>query len=136
MPAAEPFPYHNLQLEGNVGSDPEMRHTQGGASVVEVSLAVYDGKDQNDEPKTVWWKIQAYKGVGDQILAEIKKGDRLRVRQGKAEFQVWTDRQTGQIRTRSICKAWEVERVKREPRQQRQQTQSPAQEPDYDDIPF
>lgn len=143
MPA-EPFPYHNLQLEGNIGSDPEVRHTQGGASIVEVSLAVYDGKDQNGDPKTVWWKVQAYKKVGDQILAEVKKRDRLRVKQGKAEFQAWVDKQTGQIRTKHICKAWEIEVIKREPKPEQAQdastrmktrTQQP-QEIDYDEVPF
>lgn len=146
--SAEPFPHHNLQLKGNIGSDPEVRfskyHSEGydapqaqrGTRIIEVSLAVYDGKDQNGDPKTVWWKVQGYKEIGDQILAQVEKGDRLRVKQGKAEFQAWVDKQTGQIRTKNVCKAWEIEVIKREPKPEQQQQQTQLEGANYDEIPF
>jgi len=134
MPA-EPFPYNRVQLEGNLGQDPEIRHTTGGKVIAEISLAVYTGKDQDGNPKTAWVTVKAFNDVAN-VIGTLAKGDRLQVKEGSISQENWADRATGAKRSKLVVIAWEVEKVEREPKPQRQQTQSPAQEPDYDDIPF
>ena len=142
MPA-EPFPYNRVQLEGNLGQDPEIRHTTGGTIIAEISLAVYDGKDQNGEPKTAWMTVKAFNKVAE-LFGTLRKGSRLRIKEGKISQESWVDRATGGKRSKLVIIAWEAEEVAREPKPEqaqdsstrmKTQTQQP-QEIDYDDVPF
>ena len=146
--------YNNVQCEGNLGRDPDVKYFESGSMVVKASIAVYCGKDKaTGESRSAWVQVEAWGDAGS-VLAELRKGDRLRVIRGSFDQQNWTDRETGQQRSKLLVKVWECEKIERQPKGAQQQAQpastqpasqttatqpqpastSPA--PDYDDIPF
>ena len=146
--------YNHIQCEGNLGRDPDVKHFESGSKVAKASIAVYAGKDKaTGESRSAWVQVEAW-GDSADVLATLQKGDRLRVIRGSFDQQNWTDRETGQPRSKLLVKVWECEKIERQPKGAQQQAQpaqtqpapqatatqpqpastSPA--PDYDDIPF
>lgn len=86
-------------LAGHVGSTPEVRTTQNGASITSLSLATTrsfkdgEGKRQSE---TEWHRITCFNGVGKQVAAHVTKGALVMVT-GRIHYTRWTD-QTGQTR--------------------------------------
>ena len=71
-----------IQLEGNLGRDPETSTTPSGRSVTRLSLAVddsYTAKDGNKVERTIWVRCTAWNGAGETIARYCSKGSRLRV---------------------------------------------------------
>jgi single-strand DNA-binding protein len=81
-------------LIGNVGKDPEIRHTQAGAKIASMSIATSESwKDKQSgekREKTEWHRISIF----DEKLAEIvekyvKKGSKVYV-EGSLQTRKWT----------------------------------------------
>jgi single-strand DNA-binding protein len=90
-------------LIGNVGNDPEVRTTTGGARVAQVSLATtrtWSGANGDKQEKTEWHRLVLWNTKGanlaDIVERYVKKGDRLYV-EGRIEYRQWQDRE-GQTR--------------------------------------
>ena len=71
---------NKVQLIGNLGKDPEIRHTPGGKKVATFTMAVNrEYKDQ--EGKTIddtqWFNIEAWTGLADIIEKYLTKGSRV-----------------------------------------------------------
>ena len=116
---------------------------------------MYDGKDQNGEPKTAWMTVKAFNEVA-KVIGAMAKGDRLRVKEGKISQENWIDRATGGKRSKLVIIAWEVEKVERQPKDgsrtgnwankelmelpeghpDRPQSKSEKDREAYDEIPF
>jgi single-strand DNA-binding protein len=126
MPA-EAEAYNSIQLIGNLGNDPEMKHLPSGSYVAECRIAVYNGKDKSTgQPKPpMWITVKAWNSVAE-TLGAFRKGDRLQVVRGQWSQDNWQDRETGANRTKDYCLAWEVAKIERQPK--------PA--PNYDEDPF
>lgn len=76
-------------VEGNLGSDPELRYTPSGTAVAQMSVATSRPyKDSNDEwtEETTWFRVVAWAQTGERIADKARKGDFVRV--------------TGRVRTR------------------------------------
>lgn len=85
---------NRICLIGNTGSDPEVRTTGSGTKVAEFSVATTrkwkDASGQQQE-KTDWHKIIAWKGAADLCEQYVKKGDRLYV-EGAVEYRTYDDK--------------------------------------------
>jgi len=93
---------NKVMLIGNVGNDPEIRATSGGARVAKVSLATnrsWSGRDGQTQEKTEWHRLTFFGRLVDIVEQWVKKGDRLYV-EGRIEYsqtegeggpKYWTD---------------------------------------------
>lgn len=86
-------------LVGNLGRDPEVRHTQTGSKIVNLSLATSESwKDKQSgerKEKTEWHRVVIFNeglaGVAERFL---KKGSKVYI-EGALQTRKWTD-QSGQ----------------------------------------
>ncbi len=134
-------------LVGNLGRDPEIRHTQDGNKIVNLSLATSERwKDKGSgEPRerTEWHRVVVFNehlaGIAEQYL---KKGSKVYL-EGQLQTRKWTD-QSGQDKytTEVVLQRYRGELHMLDTREQQQapQQQAPAQQqaPDAfdEEIPF
>lgn len=100
-------------FEGKVSFDPELRYTQAGKAVCNVSVGVADGRGGVD-----WVRVSTWEELAEQVYAELGKGDQVYV-EGKLTLGQWTG-QDGQQRSGLNVSAWKLELLggigRREPR--------------------
>jgi len=88
-------------LVGNLGKDPEVRHTQDGRPIVNLSVATSENwKDKNTgekREKTEWHRVVIFsEGLARVAEQYLKKGSKVYV-EGQLQTRKWTD-QSGQER--------------------------------------
>ena len=86
---------NTVALVGRLGQDPEVRQTQGGTSVCNLSLAV----DGRGEDVTHWIDVTLWGKSAEAAGQHLSKGRRIGV-QGRLEQERWTDKATGASRSR------------------------------------
>ncbi|HET7249980.1 MAG TPA: single-stranded DNA-binding protein [Gemmatimonadales bacterium] len=90
---------NKVMLIGNLGADPEVRSTNNGSRVANISLATSrqwtDQKGEKQE-KTEWHRVICWNNKGSMLadLAEkyMKKGDKVYV-EGRVEYRTWEDKE-------------------------------------------
>ena len=89
---------NKVTLIGNLGADPEVRSTNNGSRVANLSLATsrqWTGQGGDKQEKTEWHRVICWNNKGAQLadLAEkyMKKGDKIYV-EGRIEYRTWEDR--------------------------------------------
>ena len=77
-------------LIGNLGRDPEVKYTQSGLAVVNLSIATSETwtKDGNTETKTVWHNIVAFSKLGETCGKYLTKGKQVYI-EGKLQTDEW-----------------------------------------------
>ena len=87
-------------LIGNLGRDPEVRTTQSGTKVANLSLATSDSwKDRNTgerRERTEWHRVVIFGNLADIAERYLKKGSKVYV-SGQLQTRKWQD-QSGQDR--------------------------------------
>jgi single-strand DNA-binding protein len=86
---------NKVMIIGNVGGDPEVRATSGGARVAKISLATnrqWQGRDGQTQEKTEWHRLTFFGRLVDIVEQYVNKGDRLYV-EGRLEYSQTTDEQ-------------------------------------------
>ena len=90
---------NKASLIGNLGSDPEVRTTPGGAKVATFSLATsrqWNSANGEKQEKTEWHRCVVWNskgtGLADVVEKYCKKGDRLYV-EGRIEYRQWQDKE-------------------------------------------
>jgi len=87
---------NKVQLIGNLGTDPELRHTAGGQAVANFSLATsrqWGGQDGSaPQEKTEWHKIVAWGRLGEIVNEYLRKGRQVYI-EGRIETRQWQDQQ-------------------------------------------
>jgi single-strand DNA-binding protein len=86
---------NRVTLLGNVGSDPELRFTQGGVGALSLSLATnesYLDRDKQRQERVEWHKIVVWGKRGEALAKFVKKGFGLFV-EGSLRTQKYTDRE-------------------------------------------
>ena len=81
----------NATITGRLGNDPEMRYTNEGTAVVNVSIAhnwLY-----RDERLVKWIRISIWGELAEKAMTALHKGDLVKV-SGTVTFRTWT-RQDG-----------------------------------------
>ena len=81
-------------LVGNLGADPEVRHSQDGGKIVTFNIATSDSwKDKNGERKdrTEWHRIVIFSsGLADVAEKYLKKGAKVYI-EGQIRTRKWQD---------------------------------------------
>lgn len=82
-------------LVGNLGSDPEIRHTQDGRPIANFSLATSESwRDKNTgerREKTEWHRVVIFsEGLCKVVENYVKKGSKLYI-EGSLQTRKWTD---------------------------------------------
>ena len=104
---------NKVTLIGNVGSDPEVRTTQGGGKVAQFSLAtsrIWNDQAGAKQEKTEWHRCVIWNNKASTLadVAEryVKKGEKLYV-EGEIEYRQWQDKD-GQTRYTTEIKVREL----------------------------
>ena len=83
-------------LIGNLGKDPEVRHTQDGKSIVNLSLATTESwRDKSSgerKEKTEWHRVVIFnEGIAKVAEQYLKKGSSVYI-EGQLQTRKWTDK--------------------------------------------
>ena len=86
-------------LVGNLGQDPEVKYTAGGAAVTTLSLATSESwKDKDtgsDQEKTEWHRVVLWRRLAEIAGEYLKKGSKVYI-EGQLQTRKWE--QDGQTR--------------------------------------
>jgi single-strand DNA-binding protein len=100
-------------FEGRVGFDPELRYTQAGKALLNVSVGVSDGKGGVE-----WVRATLWEALAEEMHEQLEKGVHVYV-EGRLTLGQWTG-QDGQQRSGLNVSAWTCEILgaigRREPR--------------------
>ena len=94
-------------LIGNLGKDPELKHTSGGTAVAKFTLATNDrfkDKDGNFQDRTEWHNITCWARLAEIASEYLKKGRTVYV-EGSLRTDSWDDKQTGAKRYQTYVNA-------------------------------
>ena len=82
-------------LIGNLGRDPEVRHTQSGDAIVHFSIATSESwKDKQSgeqKEKTEWHKVVMFRRLAEIAAEYLRKGSQVYI-EGKLRTNKWQDR--------------------------------------------
>jgi single-strand DNA-binding protein len=101
---------NRIELIGYMGAMPEMRFTTNGAPVTNFSIAtnrIWKGQDGEQQRATDWHRVTAWGRLAEVVNQYMGTGKRLRVI-GHLEYQSWTDKDTGEQRSRAVIVASQV----------------------------
>ena len=129
--------FNKIILLGNLTKAPELRQTQSGTSVFGGSVAVnesYTAQDGTKRDNTTFVEVSAFGKTAEIIAKYFHKGDPILI-EGRLRQESWTDKQSGQARSKIVVVVERFEFVKS--REQSAQTAQTAAKPSaetYDDI--
>ena len=135
-----------VHLIGHLGRDVELKYSQAGNAVANISVATdesYTDRDGNRVQRAEWHRVVAYGKTAENCASFLHKGSLVYV-EGSLQTRKWTD-QSGQDRYTTEIKAQRVQFLDRKgeggdgqtgnQRREPGRQQGPA--PDYgDDVPF
>ncbi len=82
-------------LIGNLGADPETRHTAGGSAVTNLSVATSEGwRDRQSgemQEKTEWHRVVMFSKLAEIAGEYLRKGSKIYV-EGRLQTRKWQDR--------------------------------------------
>lgn len=88
-------------LVGNLGQDPDVRYTPGGAAITKISIATSESwKDKNTgqmNERTEWHNVTFFGKLAEIAGEYLRKGSQVYV-EGKLKTDKYQDKQTGQDR--------------------------------------
>ena len=85
--------YQKVILVGHLGRDPEMRYMSDGTPVTSFSIATsekWTGKDGQQQERTTWWRISAWRRQAETCNQYLRKGSLVLV-----EGTITPDPETG-----------------------------------------
>ena len=88
---------NKVMLIGNLGKDPELRHTPSGVAVATFTVATNESwKDQdgNMQERTEWHNIVAWRKLAEVCGEWLKKGKKVYV-EGRIQTRSYDDKNTG-----------------------------------------
>ena len=91
-------------LLGRLTRDPELRTTSGGKNIVNFSIAV-DRGGQDDAAD--FFEVTAWEKLGDLVMQYLGKGRKVLV-QGRLRQDSWEDKETGKKRSKIEVTATDV----------------------------
>jgi len=83
-------------LIGNLGNDPEVRYTAGGAAVSNISVATSESwKDKEtgeQQDRTEWHRVVFFGRLAEIVAEYLKKGSQIYV-EGRLQTRKWQDKE-------------------------------------------
>jgi single-strand DNA-binding protein len=107
---------NKVMLIGNLGADPEVKTTQGGARMAQFSLATsrqWNAEGGQKQEKTEWHRVVVWNnsrtgtGLVDVVEKYLKKGDRVYI-EGRIEYRSYEDKKDGQTKYITEIRAFEL----------------------------
>ena len=100
-------------LIGNLGRDPETRHTADGAAITNISLATtrrYKDSSGQQQEETEWHRVAFFGRLAEIAGEYLRKGRPVYV-EGRLRTRKWQDKETVRIATRPrssprTCRCW------------------------------
>ena len=90
---------NKVMIVGNLGQDPEIKYTAGGAAVTTLSIATSDSwKDKDsgmDQERTEWHRVVLWRRLAEIAGEYLKKGSKVYI-EGQLQTRKWE--QEGQTR--------------------------------------
>ena len=83
-----------VHIIGNVGNDPETKTLSNGDLVANFSVATsetWKDKQGQQQEKTQWHKMVAYRKLAEIVEAYVRKGSSLYI-EGRIEYSTYTDK--------------------------------------------
>ena len=81
-------------LIGNLGGNPEVRHTQDGTPVASFSVATtkrWKDSEGNKQEHTEWHRIVAWRGLAETCEKYLEKGNKVYI-EGENRTRKWEDK--------------------------------------------
>jgi single-strand DNA-binding protein len=94
---------NKVMLIGNLGKDPEVKYTPGGATLAKFSLATNERfKDKSGEwqERTEWHNIVMWQRLAEIAGEHLKKGSKVYI-EGRLQTSSWEDKQSGDKKYRT-----------------------------------
>jgi len=82
------------EIEGNLGTAPEIKTTPNGKTVASFRLAhnkYFTDKDKQKQTKALWFNVEAWEGLANFCVKDLAKGSRVLV-VGRGETDQWEDK--------------------------------------------
>ena len=136
---------NKVMIIGRLGSDPELRYTQGGQPVCSLRVATdesYTDRNGNRVESTEWHRVVAFQRAAENCNQYLNKGSLVYV-EGKLATRKWTDqngqeRYTTEIRAERVQFLEKRENAQQQPAQRRERSNEHNRGNDNtsDDCPF
>jgi len=129
---------------GNLGQDPELKYMPSGDAVCNFTIATKDtwkDRDGNQQEKTEWHRIVAFRRVAEICGEYLKKGKQVYI-EGKIQTRSWEDKDgvkrysTEIVADRMQMLGRRDEEPESAPAPPPAETGAPADKDDEDDLPF
>ena len=137
---------NKIFIIGRLARDPEIRYTQNGSAIANMTVATdesFTGSDGNKVERTEWHRVTVFGKMAENCGNYLGKGSLVHV-EGSLATRKWQD-QNGQDRYTTEIKAQRVQFLDRReggkdggPQRQGRQQQTRGSEQDYQnqDVPF
>ena len=82
-------------LLGNLGRDPELRHTPEGGAVTSISIATTESwkdKDGKEQEKTEWHRVSFFGKLAEVVGEHLRKGHPIYL-EGHLQTRKWKDKE-------------------------------------------
>ena len=135
--------FNKVFLLGRLARDPEIRYTQNGSAIANMTVATdesFTGSDGNKVERTEWHRVTVFGKMAENCGNYLGKGSLVHV-EGSLATRKWQD-QNGQDRYTTEIKAQRVQFLDRrdqdggQQRQGRQQTRGSEQDYQDSEVPF
>lgn len=97
---------NKVNLVGRAGRDPEVKYLESGKMVCSFTLAVNRNTKNRDEPD--WFDLEIWGKTAEVAANYVKKGSLIGIT-GSLKFDQWTDRTTGDERSKPIIRVDRLE---------------------------
>ncbi len=126
-----------VQLIGRLGRDIDLKYSQGGTAVANLSLATdesYTDRNGTRVQRAEWHKVIVYGKTAENCARYLQKGSLAYV-EGSLQTRKWQDQQ-GNDRLTTEIKAQRVQFLDRKTETSSAREPDATQPSSYDDIPF
>ena len=93
--------FNKITLVGNLGRDPELKHTPQGTPVCTFFIATNerrkDARGGEQKDVTTWFRVTLWGRQAETAAQYLQKGSRVYI-EGRLQTHAWDDQQTGQKR--------------------------------------
>lgn len=92
-----------MMLIGRLGTEPELRHTQGGVPITTFRMAIarqWRDSDGHQRDETEWFTVVCWNRLAEICREYLQKGARVYI-EGRLQNRSWDDPQTGEKRYRT-----------------------------------
>ena len=120
--------YDKHIIVGHVGADPELRYTNEGVAVVNISVAVNNPRRKDDPP--TWYRCAIWRQTAEFVNEYVRKGTAVLVEGDGLKLSEWA----GQDGTQRVSLEMTAQRV--ELVGARDDAREPARDADSDRMPF